>query len=55
MLIVLCHGYQGNSYDMNLIKRWIKEQLPDAHYLVSRCNEDETDTDIKKLGKNLSI
>jgi hypothetical protein len=38
MLVVLCHGYQGSYYDMALIKRWIQLELPDAYYLISRCN-----------------
>jgi predicted alpha/beta-fold hydrolase len=25
MLVVLCHGFQGSSYDMLLIKRWIMQ------------------------------
>lgn len=54
MLVVLCHGYQGSSFDMALIKRWIQVQLPEAYYLVSRCNEYDTDGDIKKMGKNLA-
>lgn len=54
MLIALCHGYQGTSYDMFLIKRWIQQQLPDAHYLIAKSNEDDTDGDIKKMGQNLA-
>lgn len=46
MLVVLCHGYQGSYYDMQLIKRWIQDGLPDAYYLISRSNEDNTDGDI---------
>jgi hypothetical protein len=54
MLVVLCHGYQGTSYDMMLIKRWIKDLLPDAYYLISRCNEDDTDGDIRHMGQKLA-
>ena len=54
MLVVLCHGYQGSSYDMGLIKRWIQLQLPDAYYLVSKSNEYDTDGDIQKMGFNLA-
>ena len=54
MLIVLCHGFQGSSYDMQLIKRWIQQQLPDAYYLVSRCNEEATEGDIRAMGKRLT-
>ena len=47
MLVVMCHGYQGSSYDMSLIKRWINLQLPDAYFLASKSNEFDTDGDIK--------
>ena len=39
MLVVLGHGFQWTSYDMQLIKRCIPQQLQDAYYLVSRSNE----------------
>lgn len=54
MLVVLCHGYQGSSYDMMLIKRWIQDSLPDAYYMISRCNEDDTDGDIRLMGQKLA-
>jgi len=54
MLIVMCHGYQGSYFDMQLIKRWIQITLPDAYYLISRSNEDNTDGDIQKMGFNLA-
>lgn len=47
MLIVLCHGFQGSSYDMGRIHRWIREILPEANYLVSRANENSTEGDIR--------
>ena len=54
MLVVLCHGYQGSSYDMTLIKRWISLQLPDAYFLASKSNEFDTDGDIRQMGRNLA-
>lgn len=54
MLVVMCHGFQGSSYDMHLIRRWIQEQLPEAYYLASRCNEDDTEGDIRKMGLKLA-
>lgn len=38
MLIVMCHGFQGSSYDMSLIQRGLKAVLPNAAYLLSRKN-----------------
>ena len=54
MLVVLCHGFQGSSYDMLLIKRWIMQQLPQAYYLVSKSNEDSTEGDIRTMGKKVA-
>jgi hypothetical protein len=54
MLVVLSHGFQGSSYDMTLIRRWIQATLPDAYYLTARSNEDNTETDISLMGKRLA-
>lgn len=54
MLIVMCHGFQGSSYDMAIIQKGIKSQLPLANYLLSRKNEDDTEGDIEKMGEKLA-
>lgn len=54
MLIVLCHGFQGSSYDMAMIHKGIKAQLPNANYLLSRKNEDDTESDIERMGEKLA-
>ena len=54
MVVVLCHGFQGSSYDMHLIRRWIEQQIPDANFLVSRSNEDDTEGDIREMGQRLA-
>lgn len=54
MLVVLCHGFQGSSYDMKIIQRGVKEALPLAEYLLSTCNECDTDTDIDQMGQKLA-
>ncbi len=46
MLIVMCHGFQGSSYDMTMLLRGLKEVLPEAAYLVARSNEGLTDGDM---------
>jgi len=46
MLVVLCHGFQGSSYDMGIIHKGIKAQLPNASFLLARSNETDTETDI---------
>lgn len=38
MLIVMCHGFQGSSYDMACIHKGLKVALPNASYLLSRKN-----------------
>jgi hypothetical protein len=54
MLIVMCHGFQGSSYDMSLIQKGVKAQLPNAQYLLSRKNESDTEGDIETMGEKLA-
>jgi len=54
MLIVLCHGFQGSSYDMTIILRGLKEALPNAFFLLSKSNEGNTEGDIEEMGQRLA-
>lgn len=54
MLVVLCHGFQGSSYDMTIILRGLKEALPNAFFLLSKENEGNTEGDIEEMGKRLA-
>lgn len=54
MLIVLVHGFQASSYDMQLIKRELSKVLPLAIYLVSSTNEINTEGDIALMGFKLA-
>ena len=38
MLVVMCHGFQGSSFDMRIVCRGIKEALPLAEFLISSAN-----------------
>jgi hypothetical protein len=51
---VLVHGFQGNSYDLRLIKDNLTLFNPDALYLCSRANEEQTDGNIAEMGRNLA-
>ena len=42
-VFVLCHGYQGNSWDMRLFKNHLEVMCPKALYLVSISNEGKTE------------
>lgn len=53
-LLVLVHGFQGNSYDMRLVKNNLSLKYPENHYLMSRNNEEQTDGDISDMGRNLA-
>ena len=48
-LFVLCHGFQGNSYDMRLIKNNILMINPSAVFLCSSANQDNTEGDIEVM------
>ena len=53
-LFVLCHGFQGSSFDVRVFKNVISIALPDALFLCSQANERDTDQDIFDMGKKLS-
>lgn len=50
----MVHGYQGNNYDMRLMKDNIALRYPDVQFLSSCMNEDKTDGDIWDMGKRLA-
>jgi hypothetical protein len=54
MLIVLVHGFQASTYDMELIKREIMKILPVAMFLNASSNEMNTDGDITIMGVRLA-
>eukprot|EP00931_Biecheleriopsis_adriatica_P005121 TRINITY_DN106678_c0_g1_i1.p1 TRINITY_DN106678_c0_g1~~TRINITY_DN106678_c0_g1_i1.p1 ORF type:complete len:843 (+),score=175.66 TRINITY_DN106678_c0_g1_i1:79-2607(+) len=53
-LFVLCHGFQGNSFDMRLMKNNIALLYPDAIFLCSQANEDNTEGDFNEMGIRLA-
>lgn len=53
-LIVLVHGFQGNSYDMKLFKNYISLAHPEAMFLCSSINEENTEGNIQEMGEKLS-
>ena len=42
MLVMLCHGFQASSYDMEMLKREIGRALPAALVVCSTANEHDT-------------
>lgn len=53
-LFVMCHGFQGSSFDMRNLKNVISISLPDAIFLQSTSNENKTDGDIIEMGTRLA-
>lgn len=53
-LFVMCHGFQGNSCDMRLLKNNIALLYPEAMFLCSSANEEYTEGDIFEMGVRLS-
>jgi hypothetical protein len=53
-LFILVHGFQGNSFDMRLMKNNISLSYPDAVVLSSTCNESNTEGDISEMGIRLA-
>jgi hypothetical protein len=53
-LVVLVHGYQGNSWDMRLLKNHVLLLYPHCQVLASTANEMLTEGDIGDMGKRLA-
>lgn len=53
-LIVLVHGFQGNHFDMRLMKNNIALIHPEALFLCSNSNEESTEGDIGEMGVRLA-
>lgn len=53
-LIVLVHGFQGNSNDMRLIKNEIALLNSSCVFLSSVANQDDTEIDFFEMGKKLA-
>jgi hypothetical protein len=53
-VFVLVHGFQGSAFDVRLIKNNISMLRPDALFLCSNSNEQETEGDIEEMGRRLS-
>ena len=53
-LFVLMHGFQGNSYDMRIIRNNIAYVYPDAQFLCSVENENHTEGDIAEMAIKLA-
>lgn len=53
-LFVLVHGFQGNSFDMRLMKNNIALLYPDAIFLCSNSNEANTEGDFSEMGIRLA-
>ena len=53
-LVVLVHGFQGNSFDVRLIRNQVALCRPDTLLMCSHMNEGETEGDISEMGERLS-
>lgn len=53
-LFVLVHGFQGNSFDMRLIKNNLSLLYPEAIFLCSNSNEENTEGDFSEMGIRLA-
>jgi hypothetical protein len=53
-LWVFVHGFQGNSFDMRLFKNNLALVYPEAIFLTSVSNEENTDGDFNEMGIRLA-
>jgi len=54
-LFVLCHGFQGNSFDMRLLRNNLSLLYPEALFLCSCENENKTEGDLTEMGVRLAM
>lgn len=54
-LVVFVHGFQGNSFDMRLIKNYVSFMYPESMFLCATSNEEMTDMDIFSMGERLAL
>ena len=50
----MVHGFQGNSYDMKLLKNHLNLLHPEAMFLCSSINEENTEGNIGEMGERLA-
>ncbi|EZG80086.1 putative serine esterase [Gregarina niphandrodes] len=53
-LIILVHGFKGNSFDLRIFKNSLQQLYPEHVYLLSAVNENRTDDDIEEQAERLS-
>lgn len=53
-LFVLVHGFQGQAFDMRLLKNNISFMYPKARFLCAESNEHNTESDIEAMGAKLA-
>jgi hypothetical protein len=53
-VIVLAHGYQGNSWDMRMFRNYMAVLFPDFVYILPTSNENRTEEDIAEMGQRLA-
>eukprot|EP00475_Leptophrys_vorax_P037125 TRINITY_DN6360_c0_g1_i3.p1 TRINITY_DN6360_c0_g1~~TRINITY_DN6360_c0_g1_i3.p1 ORF type:complete len:817 (-),score=152.00 TRINITY_DN6360_c0_g1_i3:462-2912(-) len=53
-VIVLVHGYQGNSWDMRMFRNYMAVLFPEFVYLLPTSNENRTEEDISEMGQRLA-
>ncbi|CAG9330158.1 unnamed protein product [Blepharisma stoltei] len=53
-LVIIVHGFQGNSSDVKLWKNYIGLYRPDTMILSSVSNEEDTKISLEEMGRKLS-
>ena len=53
-LIVLVHGFQGNSFDLRMLRNNIAVAYPNTMFLCSKINEVSSEGDIGVMGHRLA-
>ena len=54
-LMVMVHGYQATSFDMEMIAMYLRYRNPSLHILISNSNEGRTQDSIEECGHRLAV
>ena len=55
LVMVLVHGYQATSFDMEMIAMYLRFRNPSLHILISQTNEGRTEGSIEECGHRLAV
>ena len=54
-VLILVHGFQASSFDMELIGSYFKYKNPDLNIMISQANQGKTESAIEECAHRLAL